>query len=117
MTSLVSLASHLILLAVVLRAGEVPVGAIPTVQTQSAQASTAESQVKAARKLVDDGKPKEAIAKLEALDTSVPEVARLLGVAADGGALVLATHDAEVVARCDHVVSLARHLPARATAG
>jgi putative ABC transport system ATP-binding protein len=44
-------------------------------------------------------------------------LARLLGVAADGGALVLATHDAEVVARCDHVVSLARHLPARATAG
>ena len=81
--SLVSLASHLILLGVVLRAGEVPVGATPTVQTQSAQASTAESQVKAveARKLVDDGKPKEAIAKLEALDTSVPEVARLLGVA------------------------------------
>jgi putative ABC transport system ATP-binding protein len=44
-------------------------------------------------------------------------LARLLGVAADGGALVLATHDAEVVARCDHVVSLARHLPARAAAG
>jgi putative ABC transport system ATP-binding protein len=44
-------------------------------------------------------------------------LARLLGVAADGGALVLATHDPEVVARCDHVVSLARHLPARATAG
>jgi putative ABC transport system ATP-binding protein len=44
-------------------------------------------------------------------------LARLLGVAADRGALVLATHDAEVVARCDHVVSLARHLPARAAAG
>ena len=44
-------------------------------------------------------------------------LARLLGVAADGGALVLATHDPEVVARCDHVVSLARHLPERATAG
>jgi putative ABC transport system ATP-binding protein len=44
-------------------------------------------------------------------------LARLLGVAADGGALVLATHDPEVVARCDQVVSLARHLPARATAG
>jgi putative ABC transport system ATP-binding protein len=44
-------------------------------------------------------------------------LARLLGVVADGGALVLATHDPEVVARCDHVVSLARHLPARATAG
>jgi predicted ABC-type transport system involved in lysophospholipase L1 biosynthesis ATPase subunit len=39
-------------------------------------------------------------------------LARLLGVASDGGALVLATHDPEVVARCDHVVSLARHLPA-----
>jgi putative ABC transport system ATP-binding protein len=39
-------------------------------------------------------------------------LARLLGVASDGGALVLATHDPEVVARCDHVVSLARPLPA-----
>ena len=37
-------------------------------------------------------------------------LARLPGVAADGGALVLATHDPEVVARCDHSVSLARHL-------
>jgi predicted ABC-type transport system involved in lysophospholipase L1 biosynthesis ATPase subunit len=37
-------------------------------------------------------------------------LARLLDVAADGGALVLATHDPDVVARCDHVVSLARHL-------
>jgi putative ABC transport system ATP-binding protein len=43
-------------------------------------------------------------------------LARLLGVAADGGALVLATHDPEVVARCDYAVSLARHLPARASA-
>ena len=43
-------------------------------------------------------------------------LARLLGVAADGGALVLATHDPEVVARCDYAVSLARHLPARAPA-
>jgi putative ABC transport system ATP-binding protein len=43
-------------------------------------------------------------------------LARLLGVAADGGVLVLATHDPEVVARCDHSISLARHLPARATA-
>ncbi|MGN6680180.1 MAG: hypothetical protein ACTHKL_20655 [Streptosporangiaceae bacterium] len=42
---------------------------------------------------------------------------RLLGVAADGGALVLTTHDPDVVARCDHVVSLAHHLPVRATAG
>jgi putative ABC transport system ATP-binding protein len=41
-------------------------------------------------------------------------LARLFGVAADGGALVLATHDPEVAERCDHVVSLARHLPARA---
>ena len=40
-------------------------------------------------------------------------LARLLGVAADGGALVLATHDPEVVARCDYAISLARHLPAR----
>ncbi len=56
-----------------------------TAQAQSPQASTAESQVKAvlveARKLVDDGKPREAVARLETLDTSVPEVARLLGVA------------------------------------
>jgi len=44
-------------------------------------------------------------------------LARLFGVAADGGALVLATHDPEVAERCDHVVSLARHLPARAAAG
>jgi hypothetical protein len=29
---------------------------------------------------------------------------------------VLATHDPEVVARCDYAVSLARHLPARASA-
>ena len=62
-----------------------PVAVAPTAQTQSPQASTAESQVKAvlveARKLVDDGKPREAVAKLETLDTSVPEVARLLGVA------------------------------------
>jgi putative ABC transport system ATP-binding protein len=43
-------------------------------------------------------------------------LARLLGVAADGGALVLATHDPEVVARCDYAVSLVRHLPARASA-
>jgi putative ABC transport system ATP-binding protein len=41
-------------------------------------------------------------------------VARLLAVAADGGALVLATHDPEVAERCDHVLSLARHLPAHA---
>jgi putative ABC transport system ATP-binding protein len=40
-------------------------------------------------------------------------LAQLLGVAADGGALVLATHDPEVVARCDHVVSLAHHLTER----
>ena len=40
-------------------------------------------------------------------------LARLLGVAADGGALVLATHDPEVVARFDYAISLARHLPAR----
>ena len=40
-------------------------------------------------------------------------LAQLLGVAADGGALVLATHDPEVVARCDHVVRLAHHLTER----
>jgi len=39
-------------------------------------------------------------------------LARLFGVAADGGALVLATHDPEVAERCDHVFSLARHLSA-----
>ena len=39
-------------------------------------------------------------------------LARLFGVAADGGALVLATHDPEVAERCDHVLSLARHLSA-----
>jgi putative ABC transport system ATP-binding protein len=37
-------------------------------------------------------------------------MAQLLGVAADGGALVLATHDPDVAARCDRVISLARHL-------
>jgi putative ABC transport system ATP-binding protein len=42
-------------------------------------------------------------------------LSRLLSVAADGGALVLATHDPEVVARCDHVISLARHLRAAAS--
>jgi putative ABC transport system ATP-binding protein len=41
-------------------------------------------------------------------------VARLLDVPAQGGALVLATHDPEVAERCDHVLSLARHLPAHA---
>jgi putative ABC transport system ATP-binding protein len=44
-------------------------------------------------------------------------LARLLDVAAEGGALVLATHDPEVVARCDHSVSLARHLAEPAAAG
>jgi putative ABC transport system ATP-binding protein len=39
-------------------------------------------------------------------------MARLLAVAADGGALVLATHDPDVAARCDHVLSIAHHLPA-----
>jgi putative ABC transport system ATP-binding protein len=39
-------------------------------------------------------------------------LARLFGVAADGGGLVLATHDPEVAERCDHVLSLARHLSA-----
>ena len=33
---------------------------------------------------------------------------------ADGGSIVLATHDPEVSARCDRVLSLAHHLPAHA---
>jgi putative ABC transport system ATP-binding protein len=41
-------------------------------------------------------------------------LARMFGVVADGGAVVLATHDPEVAARCDRVISLARHLPAHA---
>ena len=85
MKSLLSLAPQLILLGIVLRASEGPAVVAQTTQAQSSQASTAESQVKAvlveARKLVDDGKPREAVARLETLDTSVPEVARLLGVA------------------------------------
>jgi putative ABC transport system ATP-binding protein len=35
-------------------------------------------------------------------------LARLFGVAADGGALALATHDPEIAERCDHVLNLAR---------
>jgi putative ABC transport system ATP-binding protein len=38
-------------------------------------------------------------------------LARMFAVAAEGGAIVLATHDPEVAARCDRVISLARHLP------
>jgi putative ABC transport system ATP-binding protein len=38
-------------------------------------------------------------------------LARMFAVASSGGAIVLATHDPEVAARCDRVVSLARHLP------
>lgn len=41
-------------------------------------------------------------------------LARMLAVASGGGAIVLATHDPEVSARCDHVISLARHLPTHA---
>lgn len=41
-------------------------------------------------------------------------LARMFAVAADGGAIVLATHDPEVAARCDRVLSLARHLPTHA---
>jgi putative ABC transport system ATP-binding protein len=46
-------------------------------------------------------------------------VARLLAVAEKregegGGALVLATHDPDVAERCDHVLSLAHHLPTHA---
>jgi len=41
-------------------------------------------------------------------------LARMFAVATAGGAIVLATHDPEVAARCDRVISLARHLPAPA---
>ncbi|HEX4834387.1 MAG TPA: ATP-binding cassette domain-containing protein [Trebonia sp.] len=41
-------------------------------------------------------------------------LARMFAVAAGGGAIILATHDPEVSARCDQVVSLARHLPTHA---
>ena len=41
-------------------------------------------------------------------------LARIFAVATDGGAIVLATHDPEVAARCDRVISLARHLPTHA---
>ena len=44
-------------------------------------------------------------------------LARMFAVAAGGGAIVLATHDPEVAARCDRVVSLAHHLPTHAAAG
>ncbi len=39
-------------------------------------------------------------------------LARMFAVAADGGAIILATHDPEVARRCDRVISLHRHLPA-----
>lgn len=39
---------------------------------------------------------------------------RMFAVATGGGAIVLATHDPEVAARCDRVISLAHHLPAHA---
>jgi putative ABC transport system ATP-binding protein len=41
-------------------------------------------------------------------------LARMFGVAAEGGAIVLATHDPEIAARCDRVISLAKHLPTAA---
>jgi putative ABC transport system ATP-binding protein len=41
-------------------------------------------------------------------------LARMFAVATDGGAIVLATHDPDVAARCDRVISLARHLPTHA---
>jgi predicted ABC-type transport system involved in lysophospholipase L1 biosynthesis ATPase subunit len=40
-------------------------------------------------------------------------LARMFTVVADGGAIVLATHDPDVASRCDRVISLARHLPTR----
>ena len=41
-------------------------------------------------------------------------LARMFAVTTDGGSIVLATHDPEVSARCDRVLSLAHHLPAPA---
>jgi tetratricopeptide (TPR) repeat protein len=73
--------ASLALSTVVAAAGE---SLVLRAQTHTVPAS-ADSQVNAAlveaRKLVSDGKAKEAIANLEKLDPSVPEVARLLGVA------------------------------------
>jgi putative ABC transport system ATP-binding protein len=42
-------------------------------------------------------------------------LARMFAVTIDGGSIVLATHDPEVSARCDRVLSLAHHRPARAS--
>jgi putative ABC transport system ATP-binding protein len=39
-------------------------------------------------------------------------LARMLAVAAEGGAVILATHDPDVADRCDTVFRLAHHIPA-----
>lgn len=39
-------------------------------------------------------------------------LARMLAVAAEGGAVILATHDPDVAERCDTVFRLAHHIPA-----
>ena len=39
---------------------------------------------------------------------------RMFAITADGGSIVVATHDPEVSARCHRVLSLAHHLPAHA---
>jgi len=44
-------------------------------------------------------------------------LARMFAVAADGGAIVLATHDADVASRCDRILSLAHHIPAPGVTG
>ncbi|HEX7161742.1 MAG TPA: heme ABC exporter ATP-binding protein CcmA [Trebonia sp.] len=38
-------------------------------------------------------------------------LARMLAVAAEGGAVILATHDPDVAERCDTIVRLAHHIP------
>ena len=45
-------------------------------------------------------------------DTRELVLARMFAVTADGGAIILATHDPEVAARCDRVINLAGKLPA-----
>ena len=84
MKSLASLASYLILVSAS-SCERAKRRCLLAAQAQPPQAPTAESQVKAvlveARKLVDEGKPRDAIAKLEALDTVAARSRPLLGVA------------------------------------